>query len=211
MLVAGGVLGFLFPGRHLQPVIDQQRAVADEDGFAVHLAHNAASVLIGEVLHLGQGVLVFADDLVEHAGQGAAHLVHQGGGGHHGVLGSGTAAEGADAVEHHGAPGEQVLSVHHDSVDVAQLLHALIAHHHGAGAAGRAAQAADGQVHRQHIGHRHAGTASGCQGADSSGYALGDQQGGDAQHQVGDQADGGHQLGSRLRGVGLVREFQEPL
>ena len=69
------------------------RARAQGDGAAVHLAHNAAAVLIGKALHLGQGVLVFADDLVEHPGEGAAHLLHQGGGGHDSLFRQGPAAK----------------------------------------------------------------------------------------------------------------------
>ena len=33
------------------------------------------------------------------------------------------AAKGADALQHHGAPGEQVLRVHQHGVDIAQLLY----------------------------------------------------------------------------------------
>ena len=188
-------------------MVNQQGPAADVDGLAVHAAHNARAVFIGEVLHLGQGVLVFADDLVEHPGEGATHLLHQGGGGHDSLFRQGPAAKGLNAAQHHGAPGEQLAGVHQHGVDVAHLLHALIAHHHGAGPAGGAAQAADGQVHREHVGNRHAGAAGRGKGADGRGHAAGNQQGGDAQQQRGDEPNGRHQLGGGLRGVGLVREL----
>ena len=123
-------------------MVNQQGPAADVDGLAVHAAHNARAVFIGKVLHLGQGVLVFADDLVEHPGEGAAHLLHQGGGGHDCLFRQGPAAKGLNAAQHHGAPGEQLAGVHQHGVDVAHLLHALIAHHHGAGPATQAQLAA---------------------------------------------------------------------
>ena len=190
-------------------MVNQQPAHANVDGPAIHPANHAAAALIGEFLHLGQALLVFADDLLEHPGQRPAYLPHQSGSGHNGLLGYRLAAKGFDAAQHHGASGEELARIGDNRVYIAKALHSLIAHCHAAGPAGGFAHAADRQVDGQHVARRHAGAAGCGKGADGRRYAAGNQQAGHAQSQGGHQPQGSQHLGRGLRGVRLIRELQK--